>query len=364
MPQTYPAPARDEVVARVDRQAAPDAPSALLLELFDAYSAARRLASELPVFYVHKVRRYGRALRWKGALRWLVAFHIARSLTELRRQTHAQAALARRRDEDPARWLADVDAIERYERSLPGVPLRTLFTLFVLATFVGASLLAHVVFNADDEARLLSALTEALFNTSRKDFIAAFKGGVDADTAIYTLLLLLYSLWLALFLPASSFRLKRLIFSATPCDRARVRAGPNWRAGPDRNSVYELEARTFAVCESRTPREVPLDLIAQALLIVPIAGLALYGIGYVTSSGMLFVLDVVACVVLLALSVVPGWLIARAWRRRQMLMPAVSQHPNRLVRVVSGPLAFAAVVLPTIPLLVNVWLLIAAGVLM
>jgi len=356
----------DASIAAVEEdEAAPGAPSALLLELLDSYSAARALASELPVFYVHKVRRYGRAVRWKGALRWLVSFHIARALTELRRQAHAQAALARGRDEDAATWLADVDVIERYERSLPAVPMRTLVTVFVLATFVGASVLAHGVFNAAEEGKLLSALTEAIFNTSREDFLAAFKDNdVDGERGSFTVLLLLYSLWLALFLPASSFRLKRLIFSAAPCDREHVHAGPNWNAGPEETSVYGLEERAFARSAARPPREVPLDLIAQALLILPIAGFACYGISIVASSGMFLPAEALTIIALLVLSALPGWIIARTWRRRQMLMPVVKHHASPVVRILWGPVTFAAVALPTVPLVVNLfgvwWLAVPA----
>ena len=153
-------------------------------------------------------------------------------------------------------------------------------------------------------ARPLGMLTRATLTLDRNEAMDGFKsfGCVQdektddwkdcrlsrvAASGLAALVLLPFTIWLLLvFIGIPSLRLKRLIFLMRPTSVDSTLSAPipatrypvtrtlrqTYSAEPkiSRENVYALEDRAFAEFGVRRPRELSLDLFAQAMLMIPL----------------------------------------------------------------------------------------------
>jgi uncharacterized RDD family membrane protein YckC len=291
-------------------------PTDELVELLAAYEESLDLAADLPFMLLLKRRRtrLGRLARVPRP-RWLVRFflvqHMRRTCAALKRRCYADRLRGRRVDYCDS----DLVALEDFERTLPAalstkvaafmLALAVLFVAFLVADYAFPSW--HVLGVPADcakkqstvacarnsglgkiSAQPLGLLTSATLTVDRKQAIDGFKSFAcvqDAKTkkwkdcratrvatsGLAALFLLPVTIWfLLLFIGVPPLRLKRLLFLVRPGSAEDVRQ--IYAAEPDvaPTSVYALEARAFDAFGARRPREVSLDLFAQAMLMIPL----------------------------------------------------------------------------------------------
>jgi hypothetical protein len=238
-------------------------------------------------------RRWRWRLRWRWLLRYFVVDHIRRSLTATKRHYHAQAAFA----ENPAAHDGDLTVIENYEQSLPSVGIKHFLLLSILVvlglTFLVTRAIASVLDPAPRGA--ISSFVRNIISSSVADVIPmlqacknlapklqdswvgivseldAKKGWssladaalADWSTFLTFLSLVLLSTYLLAVIPASAYRLKRLLFSRrgvlpVPCTcSTRSRA----------TGLYSDERAFFDNLGIARPKEIPFDLLVPLLAV-------------------------------------------------------------------------------------------------
>jgi uncharacterized RDD family membrane protein YckC len=272
--------------------------------LFARYQRVIAAVDDVPAaFFVH--RRRGRldwiswTLRTKLFLRFFVLWHIRGRAAQLRRAYLAQAAC------DPDAPHAGIaKQIEAFEGSLPPVRTRPMFLAALVGVFIVAFLLARFSFgNWDptfshslesnsthvekvgmrDTAHALSEMTGASLALSPREVGNALEAFpcVDRDdgkrscsvkrgvvTTATSFLLLGIAIWLVALLPLTSFRLKRMLFNLDGEPDADVRAQDARGHLTRATGLYRAEADLFAALGRPTPRELPVDLLCQACVLV------------------------------------------------------------------------------------------------
>jgi uncharacterized RDD family membrane protein YckC len=285
-------------------QTAPD-PRALLA----AYGAALESANDLPRLLLLRRRRgrVGRfllALRLRVFVRFFVLFHVGRTLASLRRLYNRGAAL------DPRNHSYETGArqVEAFERSLPTHHARRMLVLLLLSVFFASFVMARLVPDFDPtflsklgdsrgepaptlrvSADSLGQMTGASLTLNPREFANALEsfacfetGSGDAreyicspkrglTTGLASLILLGIALWLVMFFPTTSFRLKRMLFNLGPAGVDTIRSEVAIEHVQKAEGVYRIEADVFRRLGARPPREVPFDLLSQAgVLVLPV----------------------------------------------------------------------------------------------
>jgi hypothetical protein len=201
---------------------------------------------------------------------YLLRHHVARSIAALERRYRALAAIT------PSETLrAELEHLDNFARSIVPVPSRRLMLAFVLAVLLVAFLLSDLVFRAREEAQGTAGAIRALSTLDRSglaDTLEAFDRGETLGGAFILGLSACFVLWL----PAASFQIKRLLLAAHPRGREALAEASLGAVEP--SGVYRLERRTFAAVDSRPPRELRLDRIfGAALLVIPLWGALVLG---------------------------------------------------------------------------------------
>ncbi|MEA2409488.1 MAG: hypothetical protein QOC77_49 [Thermoleophilaceae bacterium] len=325
-----------------------------ILALLEAYSEALRLESKLPSVVVRHLSSR-RAMRWFPALRLrlflrrLLVHHVRRAAAALKRECNREAVPPKHRE----MWERDIALLERFEQSLPSVATRTIVGLFSALVFVATLLVVRAAASGNSNLEtFIVKLTRAIVETSRHDVIDAFAGR-SAETILLTAWLLVSVAWFAMLMPASSYRLKQAIFALATRTPDALRAHiPSLTEGPPDTSVARLERNAFQRFDREPPRDWPLDLVAQALLVAPVVG---WGILIAVNLNDEPVGRVFAAV-FAAIGLSATWVLIHTWRARPRLEPVISdEDPHRRT------LFTYAIALPTTgAVLLNVLLLTIA----
>jgi hypothetical protein len=212
-----------------------------------------------------------RILRWlrfpapRALVSTLVVRHVSRCISALKRGGARRAALA----DDAPGPLRDLKMLEQFEQSLPrGVRMAVITPLALLGILFGAFILAKVVINAG-YSKLLADLTTAALTLDRGAALVAFeKDRIDAVVYVGTTATIVWSVTVLIVPLLPAFSVKRRLL--------RPLAG--------------LEARGLAALGSQRVQDLELDLVAQLLLITPVAlfaaGLLWFGaFGYPSDVG-------------------------------------------------------------------------------
>lgn len=238
-------------------------------------------------------RRWRWRLRWRWLLRYFVVDHIRRSLAATKRHYHMQAAFA----EDPAIQDDEIAAIENYEKSLPPVGVKHFLLLSIVAvlglTFLVTRAIASVLDPAPRGA--ISSFIRNVISSSVADVIPmlqacknlapklqeswvgivseldAKKGWsslaeaalADWSTFLTFVSLVLLSIYLLTLVPASAYRLKRLLFSRRGVLPAPCTCSTRSRA----TGLYSVERAFFGRLGMAQPKEVPLDLLVPLMAV-------------------------------------------------------------------------------------------------
>ncbi len=222
-------------------------------------------------------------VRWRWLLRYFIVDHIRRSLAATKRHYHAQAAIAL----DPAIQDEDLSVIENYEKSLPSVGVKHFLLLSVIAvlglTYLVTRALASVLDPAPRGA--ISSFVRNIVNSSVARFIPmlqacknlapklreswvgivseldakkGFSSLADAAFADWSTFLTflsfaLLSIYLLALIPASAYRLKRLLLSRRGDLPAPCTCSTRSRA----TGLYSDERAFFDSLGIAQPKEIP-----------------------------------------------------------------------------------------------------------
>jgi hypothetical protein len=243
-------------------------------------------------------RRWRWRLRWRWLVRYFVVDHIRRSLAATKRHYHKQAALA----DDPAIHDGDLAVIENYEKSLPPVGVKHFLLLSIVLVLGLTLLMTRAIASVLDPAPrgavssfisdvISSSVTgvgviptlKACQNLAPKlqeswvgivSELDAKKGWsslaeaalADWSTFLTFLSLILLSTYLLMLVPASAYRLKRLLFGR----RGKLPAPCTISTRSRATGLYSDERAFFGRLGMAQPREVPFDLL------VPLAAVAFW----------------------------------------------------------------------------------------
>jgi uncharacterized RDD family membrane protein YckC len=257
------------------------------------------------------VSRRIRAPRMRLLLRYFVVDHIRRAVGALKRDLHAANALGG----TSVSYQDEIERVESFEHSLPPIPGQRLMALLLLfaACFVSFLIAVSVPefairqghdgadhITSHTVADPLSKLTQGIVTFDRSALVDGVKSfgcsepasdpsALDCSaerglvTGIAGILLLSFALWLLVFLPLTSFALKRMLFNVEP---ARIRdLRSEFATDHDATSagLYQLEEALFRQLNGprltpmsgagettalHRPREAPLDLWGRGLLII------------------------------------------------------------------------------------------------
>ncbi|MGH3130249.1 MAG: RDD family protein, partial [Gaiellaceae bacterium] len=268
-------------------------PSPEIMRLLRRYADVLELARVLPrlVWLRRRDTRFGRLVR-VPRLRWLLRYflvlHMHRMVQELRRRSHARAAL-----HGQSVGRADLEALESFERSLPpSPPKKVLLFLLLVSVFLTSFSIASAVGNRTlpKETKLvaepLGSLTAGMLTLDRRELFRGIKsfgcrdvGSEKPDctarraaaSTVTALMLIASSVWLLLLVPLTSFKLKRVVLNAEPATPGDVRGSFAAEEADAARGTYALERGAFELLGGARPREVPFDLLVQAtLMIVPL----------------------------------------------------------------------------------------------
>jgi hypothetical protein len=274
------------------------------LERYDAALAAVR---DCPLLVLVR-RRPGRrgflfrSTRSRLLLRFFVATHVRSRTQELRRAYLHGAAL---HPTDPSYGMR-AEQIAAYQQTVPrthshAAGVAAIVAVFLIA-FLGAryvvppfdptmsSLYLSNAHKVDFSPKPLERMTRAsltLQPDSLVEALGSFRCGDHRNcknqptvaslhqayvNVVASLLLLGVSVWIALAIPLTSFRLKRLLFDADALvrdrDLTRFYARDQYTRA---RGIYRFETALFRALGRKPPRELPLDLVAHASLMILLA---------------------------------------------------------------------------------------------
>jgi hypothetical protein len=194
-----------------------------------------------------------RILRWLRvpAIRALVSAllvrHVSRCISALKRGGARRVALA----DDALGPQRDLEMLEKFEQSLPrGVRMAVITPLALIGLLFGAFIVSKVVIHHSTDTKLLGDLASAALTLERQKALDAIeKDGADnvAWGAAINTIAWLAALIIAPLLPAFSVK-RRLLRPLT-----------------------DLESRGFAALGCRRVQDLEFDLVAQLLVITPVA---------------------------------------------------------------------------------------------
>jgi uncharacterized RDD family membrane protein YckC len=244
----------------------PDALKDLLLN----YRATLEVAEDLPpVLTVRagdgRLTRRVRVPRLRMFLRYFLNQHICRRLAHLKRAFHADAALGRDR-------AGELAAIEHFEQAIVPVPVRKIVVWFAVSVIFAAVAIANIAREIapgplTEASKALRSSVSSVFSVDSNGLIDAL-GNFDAASGAAAVIVMTLSLYVISALPITSFRLKRMLFNLSPTDAQKLASAAALDHVTRAGGVYQDEREAFDELEVRAPREIPFDLIAQALLML------------------------------------------------------------------------------------------------
>jgi amino acid transporter len=203
-----------------------------------------------PVLWVNLERP--RILRWlrlpapRSVVSALLVRHVSRCIGALKRGGARRVALA----DDAPGPQRDFKMLEQFEQSLPtGVRMAVIAPLALLGILFFAFIFAKVVIHSTD-SQLLADLTTAAFTLDRGTALKAFEND-QINPVLWggTTLIIVWSATLAIVPLLSAFSVKRRLL----------------------RPLARLEVRGFAAVGCRRVQDLELDLVAQLLVIMPVA---------------------------------------------------------------------------------------------
>jgi hypothetical protein len=262
------------------------APNEHVRELLQAYTDIQAQAASLPsiVWAPLSVRGFAARLRiplFSGLIRYLLPYRIKRNIFALRRRRHAVAAL----DLDAPTAARDITVLDHYVESLPGVPVRRITVLFVLAVLLLAWILAAGVFRSEHDAQGLARAMQGVLTLDPRDVehsLRSFRLG----EVLGALFILAASFVLVAAPLASSFRLQRILLNLYPQGSRRIGKEPLANHAVRSGGAYVIERRAFSATGDRPPSELQIDLVVRAVaLLIPVwIGLVLGVLASIVSS--------------------------------------------------------------------------------
>jgi uncharacterized RDD family membrane protein YckC len=208
--------------------------------------------------------RHVRVLVSTAFLRPIVAAHASRTVAELSRALHYEAATGGG-DRDAA-----LASLEHFRQSLPEVPIRRYTVGFLGAALACALLVSNFVralapAELDQASHAISDLAGAAVTVDTSGLVDGLqKFTVGSATA--AAVLITAALYVVALVPLGSFRLKRILFNHHPAARADVREAIAGHERRQATGLYECEARVFAAHGLPAPCERPVDLGASAVI--------------------------------------------------------------------------------------------------
>jgi len=244
-----------------------------LLALLRAYNDVFNLLEATPkiVWMRASAGPLGRHLRLPR-LQWLArrlaSWHVAQSISQLKRGCYAAAAL----DEQSAIHRRDVAMLEDFERSLVPVSVRRAVTVCIVGSFFVAYGMANIV--QAHQTKFIGDFTTAIVELDRHGVVQSFNE-ISPLRLAGAAILSLWAVWLVTVLPALAFLLKREAFNFPASSADELADTPARDHAAPCTGVYDLERQAFAAAGTRQPNEPPLDLIWRGMVI---ASVAIWGI--------------------------------------------------------------------------------------
>lgn len=212
--------------------------------------------------------RHLRLPRLHWFLRPMVSFHVSRSVAALKRAYYGTVAV----EDQPGVNRDDIELLEDFERSVIPFGVRRIVIFIIVGGFLLAYGMANLIHA--HQTRFLGDFTRAVIELDRGAAIRAFHD-LTLKKIAGAIVLILWSAWLIMLIPAMAFRLKRAAFNLmTPSPRELADSPAHIHASQS-VGVYTLEGEAFDAVGRVPPREVPFDLITRSMLIASwlVAGL-------------------------------------------------------------------------------------------
>jgi hypothetical protein len=274
----------------------------------------------------HEALALADTTRRRVVLRPMLVHHARRSVDELERQAHADAAAA----DDPGQASADLTALEHCRKGLPVLPSKRLAAGYLLTTFFLAYAMANWLFGWAEQAQLLGDGTKAVSKLDASAFFDAFrtpKGSTtsEAERISSAGLLLIYATLVTIALPAWAYGVKRKLLWIDPRSREQLDAASPATCAPAEGSILSRERAAFRSYSATPPAEWYFDLWARMLLLIPIAyTLVIIAIPIL---GALTVVDVfVLGGIGVALTATIGFVVWERAHRRHPHAPLAGRH--------------------------------------
>jgi hypothetical protein len=198
-------------------------------------------------------------LRW--FLRPMVSFHVSRSVAALKRAYYGTVVV----EDQPEVDRDDIGLLEDFEHSLMPLGLRRVAIFIIVGGFLLAYGMANLIHA--NQTKFLGDFTRAVVELDRGAAIKAFHD-LTVKKIAGAVVLILWSAWLIMLVPAMAFRLKRAAFNLMTSSPRELADSPAHIHASQSTGVYTLEREAFAPAGRVPPREVPLDLITRSVLIV------------------------------------------------------------------------------------------------
>jgi hypothetical protein len=270
-------------------------------------------------------------LRYRRLLRHLMYLHMAKTIASLKRRYYAQQTLGYSEQRQ-----ADIDRLERFERSLPDT-YSTRMLLFAVAV---ATLLGAWAFTAGTHSALacpLEGAWKSLLTLDRAGLMSAIEGGEGCDAplirfAFGAFVTLAMVSWVVLFIPANVFRTKRLLFSSyvepmdeqTYLDCVKRSTSEDHLTGCD--GVYAIERDLFRDAQAQPVRELPLDLAVSALIFLAVLSTVVGGLFFVLGSSAQLQQRAVVAFLVVFLAIIAEFDVVRLRRRWSSRDPAFASN--------------------------------------
>jgi uncharacterized RDD family membrane protein YckC len=247
----------------------PPAPVALT-DLLTNFRSALLVADKLPAVLTvragdGKFTKRIQVPRLRMFLRYYLNQHICRRLAHLKRAFHADAAVGIDR-------MGELGAIEHFEQAVPAVPVRRILIWFVVSVLFSAIAIANIGHALADKPlnRASDALRGSIASVISVDTngLIDAAGKFDPGSGAAAVIVISLALYLISALPITSFRLKRMLLNLTPTDAEKIEDTAALYHVSRARGVYRDELAAFRSLGVPPPREIPFDLIAQAVLML------------------------------------------------------------------------------------------------
>lgn len=239
----------------------------LTAELLRSYQRILDVVDDLPgIVWMAQTEALPRLRipRSRWLVRTFVVQHVLRSLGSLKRRYYARSALGLEEENAPA-----FRAIDSFENSLPPLPSRLAVSVFLLGVFLIALALGSLVATTRDQAKPLGETTKAILSFDPSNVANSLSQFDSVESVLVAALALSMSLYLVVLIPMSSFLLKRALFNLHPYGDAGS-VGKEYAADHRFGAagIYAIEARLCETIGTKPVRELRLDLLVDALVMV------------------------------------------------------------------------------------------------